>query len=426
MGPQTLEDWLAYQETLHPKTIDLGLQRVRAVLDRLALPKTRALTISIAGTNGKGSCVAVLDRILRASGRRVGAYTSPHIQRYNERIAVDGVPVDDADLLRAFQRIEAARGDLSLSFFEFGTLAALVLFAERPLDVQLLEVGLGGRLDAVNVVDADLALIASIDIDHQEWLGNTREAIGLEKAGIMRSGRPVVLGDPEVPSTVIDHAEAIGARAYLSGRDFGFERAGADWTFWGSELSLGQLPPPAIPGDHQYLNAAAVLQCLALLPPSLRPSAEAVIEGLTQVRLAGRFQYIEGTVPVLLDVAHNPQAVGALARFLAHRFQGVPCRAVFAVMRDKDIAEIVQRIKPQIAAWYLAPLGMTRAASPVELAEILHNGGAGPVYSGFTTVRDAVKAAQADAEPGELLLVFGSFFLVSDYLTMTQEGGLHG
>lgn len=426
MGPSTLQDWLAYQETLHPKAIDLGLNRVRQVLERLALPEFPGVTLSIAGTNGKGSCVALIDRILRSAGFRVGTYTSPHILRYNERIALHGVPIDDRRLLEAFQRIEAARGNLSLSFFEFGTLAALVLFADQPLDFRVLEVGLGGRLDAVNVVDADIALISSIDIDHQEWLGSTRNEIGLEKAGIMRKGRPVVLGDLDVPPSVLDHAKTLGARLYRSGVDFTVSRKDSAWTFAGSAFTLEDLPPPAIPGDHQYLNAGAVLQSLSLLPEALRPSPAAIVEGLRTVHLEGRFQLFDGAIPVLLDVAHNPQAVGALAQHLSRHYEGRPCRAVFSVMRDKDVAEIVRRIRQCIDTWYLAPLPMTRAASPVELQEILHNEGVDRVLSDFASVTDAVKAARRDSSPGDLVLVFGSFFLVSDYLTLTRGGGLDG
>lgn len=416
MGFQSLADWLAYQETLHPKAIDLGLERVRAVLGRLELPASPALTISVAGTNGKGSSIAMLDSILRASGYRVGTYTSPHILRYNERISIDGKPVDDQSLLRVFERIEGARGGLSLSFFEFGTLAALILFSEHPLDFRLLEVGLGGRLDAVNVVDADLALIASIDIDHQEWLGDDRAAIGLEKAGIMRRGRPAVLGDRSIPDEVLDFARDLGVVLYRSGIEFDYERGDSSWFFRSGEKDIGPLPQPALKGEHQYLNAAAVLQCLELLPPQLRPSVSAVVAGLSSVRLPGRFQLFEGPVPVLLDVAHNPQAVRVLADFLDRQYPDVGIRAVFAVMRDKDVDSMVRVMKPRVLEWYLAPLNMTRAATPVELTEILHNAGAGEVFTGYAGVLDAVSSARIASRPGDLLLVFGSFFLVSDYL----------
>lgn len=416
MGFQTLAEWLAYQETLHPKVIDLGLGRIREVLGRLNLERSGAYVISIAGTNGKGSSVAMLDTILRASGFRVGTYTSPHILRYNERISIDGRAVDDDALVSAFQRIEAAREDLSLSFFEFGTLAALILFSEQNLDFHLLEVGLGGRLDAVNVVDADLALIASIDIDHQEWLGDSRSAIGLEKAGILRPSRPAVIADRSIPEEVIRYAEGLGALIYRSGIEFDFERGEGTWSWRSGEVSLGSLPPPALQGDHQYLNAAAVLQCLSLLPDALRPSPANIKEGLQGVRLKGRFQLFEGDIPVLLDVAHNPQAVRVLGEYLDAHHRDKVVRAVFAVMRDKDIAAIARIMSPRIHSWYIAPLNMTRAATPVELAEILHNAGAEKVFWGYSDLREVVRRSLEASDTGDLVVVFGSFFLVSDYL----------
>ena len=418
MGFASLAEWLAFQEGLHPQVIDLGLARIREVLSRLALPPVRAFTISVAGTNGKGSCVAMLDSILRTAGYRVGTYTSPHILRYNERIGINGVSAPDDRLLKAFERIEAARGNISLSFFEFGTLAALILFSEEDLDFHLLEVGLGGRLDAVNVVDADIALIASIDIDHQDWLGDNRESIGFEKAGIIRHGRPVVLGDPEVPGSVVAVAEEKGAPYFRSGTDFSFVVEDQVWHWVGRERSIGPLPYPAIPGDHQFLNGSAVIQCLELLESPRRVSDEAIAEGLRKVTLQGRFQSFPGQPPVLLDVAHNPQSVGILARHLAKHYPDKRIHAVFSVMRDKDISSIVRLIQDQIHAWYLAPLSMTRAASPVELAEILHNAGVDRVEAGFSGVGEAVAAAQEASAPGDMVLVFGSFFLVSDYLAM--------
>ena len=418
MGFATLAEWLAFQETLHPQTIDLGLGRIREVLNRLNLPPVRAFTISVAGTNGKGSCVAMLDSILRTAGYRVGTYTSPHILRYNERIGIDGVPATDERLLKAFETIEAARGEISLSFFEFGTLAALILFSEEDLDFHLLEVGLGGRLDAVNVVDADIALIASIDIDHQDWLGDNRESIGFEKAGIIRSRRPVVVGDPEAPDSILQVAKEKGAPCYRSSQDFSFQIDADRWFWVGEGHRLGPLPFPAIPGDHQFLNGSAVIQCLELLPAACRVGVDAIADGLRKVRLPGRFQFFPGAPPVLLDVAHNPQSVGILARHLAKNYPHKRVHAVFSVMRDKDVSAIVRLIQDQIHAWYLAPLNMTRAASPVELAEILHNAGVTRVEAGFANVGEAFAAAQEASGTDDMVLVFGSFFLVSDYLAM--------
>lgn len=419
----TLAAWLAWQESLHPQAIELGLGRVSRVLQRMALPARQPFTISVGGTNGKGSCVALLDSILRAAGHRVGAYTSPHILRYNERIAIDGRPVDDQRIMAAFDRVDQARGDTSLSFFEFGTLAALDIFSTAGLDVRLLEVGLGGRLDAVNSVDADLALIASIDIDHREWLGDTREVIGHEKAGIMRPGRPAVIADPEPPDSVIRFAARQGARLYRPGADFGHERTDSAWNWWDAGQTLPALPAPAIPGEHQFLNAAAVLQCLQLAAGALPVTEAAIREGLEAVRLPGRFQYLPGPVPVLLDVAHNPQAARRLAEHLRSHYPDRRIHAVFSVMRDKDIAGMIQPLRDSIDCWYLAPLSMVRAATPGEVSGFLHDAGVTGVRQGYRDVRETCAAAARAAVAGDLLVVFGSFFLVSDYLARVARGG---
>ena len=412
----TLAEWLAWQETLHPQTIDLGLSRVSQVLERMGLPAQQPFTISVGGTNGKGSCVAMLDSILRAASYRTGTYTSPHILRYNERICVDNQPVADARIMQAFQRIDEARTGTSLSFFEFGTLAALDIFSRDDIDVRILEVGLGGRLDAVNMVNADISLIATIDIDHQEWLGHTREAIGHEKAGILRGGRPAVIADPDVPHSVIKTADKLGTHLYRQGHEFGFQREDDTWSWWGEGPTLTDLPYPAIPGNHQLLNASAVIQCLQLASHEKPISNAAVIRGLTDVRLPGRFQFFPGEIPVLLDVAHNPQAVSILAEHLRQHFPGRKIRAIFSVMRDKDIAGMIQLMSDVVDSWYLAPLQMPRAATSEELAKILHNADIRRIQQGFADVADTCRAARQDAGPGDLLLVFGSFFLVSDYL----------
>jgi dihydrofolate synthase/folylpolyglutamate synthase len=412
----TLADWLAWQENLHPQAIDLGLARVARVFDRMDSRGALPFTITVGGTNGKGSCVAMLDAILRHAGYKVGTYTSPHILRYNERICIDGHPVDDGRICAAFGRIDEVRGDTSLSFFEFGTLAALDIFLAADLDVQVLEVGLGGRLDAVNLIDADVSLIASIDIDHQDWLGDTREAIGLEKAGIFRTGRPAVLGDPDAPGSVLRHAEAQGVPLYRLGHEYGYEAAADAWTWQGCGRRLENLPFPAIPGEHQLMNASAVLETLQLVRDRRPVAEEAIRGGLSRVNLPGRFQLFPGAVPVLLDVAHNPQAVRILARHLRAHFPGRRIHAVFAVMRDKDIAGIVANIRDLIDHWYLAPLRMPRAAPPQQLADMLRNLGIGFVRQGFAEAAEAFAAARLNAQNGDLILVFGSFFLVSEYL----------
>ena len=415
----TLAEWLAWQETLHPRPIDLGLARVSRVFERMGRSGRAPFTITVGGTNGKGSCVAMLDAILRNAGYRVGTYTSPHILRYNERIRVDGQMASDERIRDAFARIDGARGDTSLSFFEFGTLAALDIFADEDLDIQVLEVGLGGRLDAVNIVDADAALLASIDIDHQDWLGHTREAIGLEKAGIFRSGRPAVAGDPDTPDSVIRYAEDHGVPLRQLGRDFGFEAGGEAWTWHGCGTRLADLPRPAIPGGHQLMNASAVLEILHLVAKERPVSPEAIRGGLAKASLAGRFQLFPGEVPELLDVAHNPQAVRILAEHVRRDFAGGRVHAIFAVMRDKDIAGIVGNIRDVIDHWYLAPLAMPRAATAGELLEIFRNLGVSGVDHGFSDLGAALHSARRDARAGDLILVFGSFFLVSEYLAHT-------
>lgn len=416
---RTLAEWLAWQETLHPKAIDLGLARVARVFENLGSKGRQPFTITVGGTNGKGSCVAMLEAILRGAGYKVGTYTSPHILRYNERIRINGRPVDDERICAAFGRVDEARGDTTLSFFEFGTLAALDIFSAEDLDVQVLEVGLGGRLDAVNLIDADASLIASIDIDHQDWLGETREAIGLEKAGIFRAGRAAVLGDPEAPASVVRYAEEREVPLHRLGREFGYEISDAGWIWRGGGIRLDNLPFPAIPGEHQLMNASAVLEVLHLVAGQ-RPVSEAAIrEGLRSVNLPGRFQLFPGEVPVLLDVAHNPQAVKILAGHLRAHYPERRIHAVFAVMRDKDIAGILAHIQDLIGHWYLAPLRMPRAALPEQLSEMLRTLGIAPVDLGFSDAAEAFAAARRNARNGDLILVFGSFFLVSEYLART-------
>jgi dihydrofolate synthase/folylpolyglutamate synthase len=418
---KTLAEWLAWQETLHPKAIDLGLLRVAWVWEALRPAEPPPITLTVGGTNGKGSCVAMLDAILREAGYRVGTYTSPHILRYNERIRIDGLPVEDARIVEAFARVDQARGETSLSFFEFGTLAALDIFAREPLDVRVLEVGLGGRLDAVNIVDADVAVIACIDIDHREWLGTTREAIGLEKAGIFRAGHDAVIGDPDVPVSVLRFAESRGVRLNRLGHEFGFEDLGDRWTWHADDTVIRDLPLPAIPGQHQLMNAAAALMALWKAADRLPVPADAIRRGLAGVRLPGRFQLFPGDVSELLDVAHNPQAVGILAEHIRRNFPGRRVHAVFAVMRDKDIEEIIGRIRDAVDCWYLAPLRMARAAEPAELRETLQQLGAKAVQDGFQDTADALAGARRNAQNGDLILVFGSFFLVSEYLALVAR-----
>ncbi len=375
-------------------------------------------TLIVGGTNGKGSSVAFLDAILRAQGYRVGAYTSPHLRRYNERIRINGECVEDGPICEAFERVESSRGDISLSFFEFGTLAALDIFSKAELDVQILEVGLGGRLDAVNIIDADGAMIASIDVDHLDWFGDNREVIALEKAGILRPGKPAVIGDPNPPASLMEFAKAQGIELSLQGTDFGYERTECGWNWFGSEGRIEGLPMPGIAGEHQLLNAAAVVQLLRAVERQRPVSLDAIREGFKKVKLAGRFQYFEGSVPVLVDVAHNPQAAGILADYLRAGFAGRRVRAVFAVMRDKDIKGVVKPLIPLVEQWYLAPIPFHRAATESELRVLFDELSINNVEGGFEKASDAITAALANARGDEMVVVFGTFPLVSEFLAL--------
>lgn len=416
----TLAEWLTWQETLHPNYIDLGLTRVASVFKHL-FPKTKKnlfpFTITVGGTNGKGSCVAMLDTLFRAAGYQVGAYTSPHLLRYNERIQIGGCPVEDACLVEAFERVDTARGNTSLSFFEFGTLAALDIFSKNALDVQILEVGLGGRLDAVNLIDADISVIASIDIDHEAWLGSTREAIGFEKAGIFRTARPAILGDPHAPSSILEVCETHSIPLYRLGHEFGYTSFDTHWTWWSSNTCLEKLPFPSIPGTHQFMNAATVLETLRHAADHIPVSDTVIRESFNHIRLPGRFQYFPGPIPILLDVAHNPQATRLLAEYIRIQHEGKHVHAVFAVMRDKDIPGMIHALHKVVDTWYLAPLQIARAIPPGELADLFRLHAIQKVKWGFSTVLDAVSAAQQNAKIGDIIVVFGSFFLASEYLT---------
>jgi dihydrofolate synthase/folylpolyglutamate synthase len=411
MQSMGLEDWLRRQEALHPRAIDLGLDRVRKVLLRLGLRPSRAPVISVAGTNGKGSCVALLDSILAAAGYRVGTFTSPHLHRYNERIRVAGREASDASLVAAFERIEAAREDVSLTFFEFNTLAALLIFDTAGIDCAVLEVGMGGRLDAVNVVDADVALITSIGLDHCEWLGATTEAIGREKAGIMRPGRPVVFGSGVMPGSIQATADSLGARLLQPGRDFGHDVTPSGWSWWKGSTKQVDLPRPALAGGIQYANAAAVLAVLDELKTRLPVPGTAVEAGLRSVRLAGRFEVIPGDVPWVFDVAHNPDA----ARVLAVNLANSPCSgrtiAVCGILGDKDVAGIAAELRGTVDLWIPAGLPGPRAGSVGQLAERLAGAGV-RVSATAPDVVGACERAAAEARPGDRVVVFGSFLTV--------------
>ncbi|MGY6276923.1 bifunctional tetrahydrofolate synthase/dihydrofolate synthase [Methylomonas sp. MgM2] len=413
----TLDGWLNWQEQFHPRPIDLGLERVAGVYARLVHKPKSIPTITVAGTNGKGSCVAYLEAIYRAQGYRVGAYTSPHILRYNERIRVDGEPVSDEAICAAFERIDAVRDETSLSYFEFGTLASLDIFSRNDVDVRILEVGLGGRLDAVNIVDPDAAIVTTIAIDHIDWLGHTEEAIGLEKAGIFRRAVPAIVGDYRVPRSLIQAAKEKQADLFQIGASFNYRKLGDGWEWVGDRVKLSRLPEPALKGRHQFQNAASVIMAINCLQDRLPVDVSAIRQGLQAVQLKGRFQLIAGEIPILLDVGHNPQAVKTLLEYLQSDFPSVRIHAVFAMMKDKDIQGVLAIMRERVAQWYLAPLKIPRAADEALLKDYFYQQDIDKVNHGYADFSAAFEDARHHAQPGDLILIFGSFFLVSEYLS---------
>ncbi len=378
-GPAgSLPEWLAWQERLHGGRIMLGLERCRQVAACMGLLRPDHIVVSVAGTNGKGSSVHMLESVLRCAGYRVGAYTSPHLVRYNERVRLSGSPVDDAALCAAFYRVEQARAGVPLSYFEFGTLAALQLFREWRVDVALLEVGLGGRLDAVNVLDAELALITSIGLDHMDWLGRTRESIGREKAGIMRPGRVAVCSDPEPPVSLLDHAESIGAPLSVSGRDFTLESQGGSWAFATDTQRLEGLPLPHPYSPCQLRNAAGVLMALQALSARLPLEPGAIICGLRDACPRGRFQFIPGTPPLILDVAHNLQAVQELCRSLQALPSGGRLHIVVGMLQDKEHDKVLGTLAAVATTWQLVDIPGERGCSSGFLADVLERLGQRP------------------------------------------------
>lgn len=410
----SLAQWLSWQEGLHGQVIDLGLARVHEVLTRLALNRSAHRVITVGGTNGKGSCVAMLDAVYRASGYRVGCYTSPHLLRYNERIRINGLEVGDEALMAAFARVDDARGEVSLTYFEFGTLAALVLFDEADLHVTVLEVGLGGRLDAVNAVDADVAVITSIGLDHCDWLGSDLESIGREKAGIARAGRPLVCAEPHPPRSIGETADSIGAEVYLLGRDFGYDAVDRQWRWWSRQQARHALPLPALRGSHQLRNGAAALMAVELLSPALPVAVADVRTGLGDVTLPGRFQVLPGRVPVILDVAHNAQSAAVLAHNLAAN--AIPGRtlAIVAMLADKDLTGTVEPLLGEIDQWFVTSVTAPRAVGAAAMADVL--AGLGRSAHGHASVAAALEVAYREAGEHDRILVFGSFYTVADAL----------
>jgi len=420
---KTLDEWLSWQESLHPTEIDLGLARISNVLKHMAVT-IDCPVITVAGTNGKGSSVAMLEAIYLAAGYRVGAYTSPHFLYYNERVRLDGKVVSDEALCRSFERIDQARGADSLTYFEFGTLAAIDIFAAANLDVVILEVGLGGRLDASNIIDADVALITPIALDHADWLGSDREKVGLEKAGIMRSGRSVVCGDREMPVSIAVYAAEIGATLYRLGHAFDYQDQGEQWRWqWGDKLR-DALPIPALRGDFQRDNAAAVIMVLEQLQQRLPVSQAQLREGLASAVVTGRFQVIPGEAPIVLDVAHNPHAARSLAKNLTSWPMPGTTYALTAMMADKDLAGIISPMIDEIDYWLVTTIDIPRAAKAEKLATVITELGADSPLEQVASVAEGLVNLLPRLKPNDRLVVFGSFYTVAEALQAAYNAGL--
>ncbi len=419
---RTLNDWLEYQLQIHPKSIDMGLDRISEVAKRLAIKKPAPRVITVAGTNGKGSTVAFIEAIARAAGWKVGAFTSPHILEYNERIRIDGLNADDGQLIAAFETIEAARilpAEVQLTYFEFGTLAALLIFAEHDLDLVILEVGLGGRLDATNIIDPDVAVITTVDLDHQDYLGTDRESIGFEKAGIIRAWKPVVFGEKDPPSSALRRAYELGATAIRGHSDYLIEKQENSWC-WREPGYEIQLPMPSLAAPVQIENAATAIAALRALSDEIKDAA--IIVGVRNAKVPGRLQKISEQPDVVLDVAHNPQAAKQLSQWLLEHPKTT--YAVFAALADKDIEAIVSQVQPQIKQWFLAgiddagPRNLTAAQLETRVKALI----AEPVLSCHGNIAQALQAALQRAKPDERVLIFGSFHTVAAAMNAIKIG----
>jgi len=414
---KTLSDWLAHCEKLHPLAIEMGLGRLRLVAERMQLA-LKVPVITVAGTNGKGSTCAMLEAIYLQAGYKTGVYTSPHLVQFEERCRLQGESPPAAQFASAFEQVEKARGEISLTYFEFSTLAILKMMAQAELDVVILEVGLGGRLDAVNLIDAECAIITSIDLDHTALLGNDRETIGLEKAGIMRAGKSVVLSDPVPPGSIIQHAKDLGADLWLMGQDFNFSGDQLQWSWAGRGRRYSGLAYPALRGANQLLNASGVLAALEIMRPQLPVTAQAIRNGLAMVALTGRFQIVPGEPILVLDVAHNPHSVAALAANLdAMGFY--PCtHAVFGAMADKDLPGMLKKVLPMVDAWYFTDLPLPRATTAAQLQDHWQqmNTRQDVKASQHGSPQKALEAAITAAGPTDRILVFGSFYTVGGVL----------
>ncbi|WP_051532389.1 bifunctional tetrahydrofolate synthase/dihydrofolate synthase [Brackiella oedipodis] len=420
-----LSDWLTYLENLHTQTIDLGLERVQAVADKLGI-EWDGVKIIVAGTNGKGSTCAMLESIYTAAGFSTGLYTSPHLNVFNERIKINGELAQDQAIIEQFDRIEKTRGDISLSYFEYTTLAAILLFQKANLDVSIFEVGLGGRLDAVNIIDADCSIVTCIDIDHTAYLGDTREQIALEKAHVYRSHKPAICSDPMPPQSLIDYAQAIEADLWLFGRDFNYSGDKQQWAFAGRTNRRNALAYPALRGANQLLNASAALACIEALNLKLSVPLQAIREGLLLVNLPGRFQILPGQPTVILDVAHNPHAASVLSHNLEHMSFHPYTYAVFGMLNDKDCDSVIQKLSKDVDYWYCVslqgPRGQSAQALAAKIEQLIEKDDEGlPQVRTFDNSVQAYQQALQDMNQNDRLIVFGSFLTVADVLEHIRQ-----
>jgi dihydrofolate synthase / folylpolyglutamate synthase len=423
---RTLDQWLDYQQLTHPRSVELGLDRVGEVWRRMGAPRPAPVVITVGGTNGKGSTVAFLEAMLAEAGKRVGCYTSPHLLRYNERVRVLGEDAGDAALVDAFERIEVARLDMPLTYFEFGTLAALWIFAQSGLDVAVLEVGLGGRLDAVNIIDADAAIVTTVDLDHQDWLGNDRESIGREKAGILRSAQPAIIGMRDPPASLLAEARRVGARPVRAGADYEVIRHAPGWQWQRDSLAL-DFPEPALLAPCQIDNAASAIAALYCLRDRLGWNPSALAAGIRAARVPARLQRMRkpGGAELIIDVAHNPQAARVLGEWLQRNPGAGASIAVFGALADKDIGGIVAALAPHIAQWHLGGLDADtpRGLPVLALRDRVLSAAPAQDVAIHQDIAAALSAAAAQASAADRILAFGSFFVAATALQWAHGNG---
>ena len=416
----TLNDWLGYIESIHPSSIDLTLDRIRVVIDRLDI-KISAPVITVGGTNGKGSTCAILESIYKTAGYKVGCYTSPHFLAFNERIKIQGIEVSDELICEAFEKIESAREGVSLTYFEYGTLAAMMIFSETCIDIIILEVGLGGRLDAVNVFDSDCAIVTTVDLDHMDYLGHTREAIGFEKAGIYRSHKPAICGDLNPPQSLIEYCESIQAPLKLIGQHFGYELHHDSFDFLIESSFVMNLPLPKLQGTFQLNNATSALMAIKILDDKLPLNESAIQKGITSTLLPGRFEEVQTNPSLVFDVAHNPQAALSLSDNLkAHAIQGKTV-AVFSILKDKDISGVIKALIHDIDHWYIAQIEHERAADVDTISVAIKNINPVSLVKSCKNITEAYQFACKEVASNDRIIIFGSFFTVADIMKLIPK-----